>query len=115
MRAHAPLGADLVSEVLTPEQVSWVRGHHERYDGTGYPDRLRGERIPLGARLLAVADAWDARRAGQGRQAGAAGGPTAGAGGGRHRLTALSASPERCPDRPGSAKSLGMSGDAHTP
>jgi HD-GYP domain-containing protein (c-di-GMP phosphodiesterase class II) len=37
-----------------------VRSHHERYDGRGYPDRLRGERIPLHARILAVADAYDA-------------------------------------------------------
>ncbi len=37
-----------------------VRSHHERYDGRGYPDGLRGERIPLHARILAVADAYDA-------------------------------------------------------
>jgi putative two-component system response regulator len=37
-----------------------VRSHHERWDGTGYPDRLRGDQIPLGARILAVVDAWDA-------------------------------------------------------
>lgn len=37
-----------------------VRSHHERFDGRGYPDRLRGERIPLHARILAVADAYDA-------------------------------------------------------
>lgn len=37
-----------------------VRSHHERYDGRGYPDRLRGQRIPLHARILAVADAYDA-------------------------------------------------------
>ena len=37
-----------------------VRHHHERHDGTGYPDRLSGEHIPLGARILAVADAYDA-------------------------------------------------------
>jgi len=37
-----------------------VRSHHERFDGRGYPDRLRGNRIPLHARILAVADAYDA-------------------------------------------------------
>jgi HD-GYP domain-containing protein (c-di-GMP phosphodiesterase class II) len=37
-----------------------VRHHHERYDGNGYPDRLQGEEIPLAARILTVADAFDA-------------------------------------------------------
>jgi len=37
-----------------------VRHHHERYDGTGYPDRLKGNKIPLGARIVGVADAFDA-------------------------------------------------------
>jgi putative two-component system response regulator len=37
-----------------------VRGHHERWDGTGYPDKLAGEAIPLGSRVIAVADAFDA-------------------------------------------------------
>lgn len=40
--------------------MSWVRSHHERVDGQGYPDGLRGEAIPLGARILTVADSWDA-------------------------------------------------------
>jgi HD-GYP domain-containing protein (c-di-GMP phosphodiesterase class II) len=39
--------------------VPAIRHHHERFDGTGYPDRLRGEEIPLGARILFVADAFD--------------------------------------------------------
>lgn len=56
---HAEIGADMVVDVLTPQQVAWVRGHHERWDGGGYPDRLAGEAIPEGARLLGLADAWD--------------------------------------------------------
>lgn len=59
IKAHAALSAEIVSEVLTAEQVRWVRGHHERFDGGGYPDGLAGEEIPDGARVLATADAWD--------------------------------------------------------
>jgi HD-GYP domain-containing protein (c-di-GMP phosphodiesterase class II) len=57
---HAALGAEIVSGVLTAEQVSWIRGHHERWDGNGYPDGLGGDAISAGASLLAIADAWDA-------------------------------------------------------
>lgn len=60
LREHARLGAEIATEVLTPEQVAWIRSHHERPDGRGYPDGLTGETIPHGARLIAVADAWDA-------------------------------------------------------
>jgi len=42
------------------EILQMVRHHHERYDGNGYPDGLSGEQIPLGARILAVADTYDA-------------------------------------------------------
>ena len=59
MREHAELGARIVREALTPEQVSWVRGHHERWDGKGYPDALTAEECPEGARIMALADAWD--------------------------------------------------------
>src|SRR5204863_5628496 len=41
------------------DAVPAIRHHHERFDGTGYPDRLRGEEIPLGARIIHVADALD--------------------------------------------------------
>jgi HD-GYP domain-containing protein (c-di-GMP phosphodiesterase class II) len=56
---HAAIGAEMVADVLDPRQVAWVRGHHERWDGRGYPDGLAGEAIPEGARVLALADAWD--------------------------------------------------------
>lgn len=56
---HAALGAEMVSDVLTAEQAGWVRAHHERWDGTGYPDALRGDAVPEGARVLHLADAWD--------------------------------------------------------
>ena len=58
-RMHAALGAEILSDVLTAEQASWVRAHHERWDGEGYPDRLAGEAIPEGGRILHLADAWD--------------------------------------------------------
>ncbi|MEZ5081352.1 MAG: diguanylate cyclase [Thermoleophilia bacterium] len=60
IESHAALSAAIVSEVLDDEQVAWVRGHHERIDGAGYPDGLIGPEIPDGARLMAVADTWDA-------------------------------------------------------
>jgi HD-GYP domain-containing protein (c-di-GMP phosphodiesterase class II) len=56
---HAALGAEMLADVLAPEQAGWVRAHHERWDGTGYPDGLAGERVPDGARILHLADAWD--------------------------------------------------------
>ena len=59
IREHAALGASIVADVLTEEQVAWVRGHHERPDGRGYPDGLVGDAIPDGARILAVADSFD--------------------------------------------------------
>ncbi|WP_217913284.1 diguanylate cyclase [Miltoncostaea marina] len=59
VKQHAPLGAQIVADVLAADQVGWVRSHHEREDGSGYPDGLRGDAIPMGARILAVADAWD--------------------------------------------------------
>jgi len=60
MRTHSALGAQIVTGVLTDSQVGWIRGHHEAMDGTGYPDGLAGDDIPEGARILALADAWDA-------------------------------------------------------
>jgi diguanylate cyclase (GGDEF)-like protein len=59
VKQHAVLGAQIVQEVLSDEQVAWIRGHHERPDGTGYPDGLASPDIPEGAALLALADAFD--------------------------------------------------------
>ena len=61
MKKHPVIGARIVSGIDSLETVSlWIRHHHERYDGGGYPDGLRGEEIPLGSRIIAVADAFDA-------------------------------------------------------
>lgn len=60
IREHPALGAQIVTDLLDPEQVQWIHSHHERPDGAGYPDGLRASEIPLGAALIAVADAWDA-------------------------------------------------------
>jgi len=53
-------GSMLASFSLFKECARYVRGHHERWDGQGYPDQLKGEAIPVGARIIAVADAFDA-------------------------------------------------------
>jgi diguanylate cyclase (GGDEF)-like protein/putative nucleotidyltransferase with HDIG domain len=60
IEAHAAAGARIVAGALTEEQVGWIRWHHERMDGGGYPDGLTEPLIPDGARVLAVADAFDA-------------------------------------------------------
>lgn len=57
---HAVVGAWMVSSVGNADVVAAVRHHHERWDGTGYPDGLAGSDIPLFARVIAVADAYDA-------------------------------------------------------
>lgn len=58
---HPVIGADILSNVEFPyEVVPIVKHHHEKYDGSGYPDGLKGEEIPLGARILTVVDCYDA-------------------------------------------------------
>ncbi len=60
IKLHAPRGAEMVSDLGDTELTEMVAHHHERLDGTGYPSRLAGEAIPLGARIIAVADTFDA-------------------------------------------------------
>lgn len=71
MQAHTTLGADTLAEVARKHPFALgffetaadiARYHHERWDGTGYPARLAGESIPLAARILAIADVYDALR-----------------------------------------------------
>jgi HD-GYP domain-containing protein (c-di-GMP phosphodiesterase class II) len=61
MEAHPSIGADLVARMHAYRDcVEVIRHHHERWDGGGYPSRLVGDRTPIGARVIAVADAFDA-------------------------------------------------------
>jgi len=61
MRRHPRIGADILRGIsFLDEAAIIVLSHHERYDGRGYPRGLRGDEIPLGARIFAVADAFDA-------------------------------------------------------
>ncbi|UQN08404.1 HD domain-containing phosphohydrolase [Deinococcus sp. QL22] len=62
MQRHSTIGDELVARIptVTAQARSVVRHHHERWDGTGYPDRLAGTDIPVGARIFSVADVYDA-------------------------------------------------------
>jgi response regulator RpfG family c-di-GMP phosphodiesterase len=62
IKAHAPLGERILTPFLggSPIVLRIVRSHHERLDGSGFPDALRGDEIPLEARIVAVVDAFDA-------------------------------------------------------
>jgi diguanylate cyclase (GGDEF)-like protein/putative nucleotidyltransferase with HDIG domain len=60
MQRHAEEGARIIDRLgFLGDAVPAIRHHHERFDGTGYPERLQGEEIPLGARIIHVADALD--------------------------------------------------------
>jgi diguanylate cyclase (GGDEF)-like protein len=60
IRAHPKAGADIVSSVALPYPVAhFIMSHHERWDGKGYPAGLKGEEIPLGARILSAVDYFD--------------------------------------------------------
>ena len=60
MQAHAVLGYEIVQAAGLPQEARWVRHHHERVDGRGYPDGLAGDAIPLESRIILVADAYEA-------------------------------------------------------
>ena len=61
IEAHPVIGASITEQVkFDSEIIDMVRHHHERFDGNGYPDRLKGEEISRNARILAVADTLDA-------------------------------------------------------
>ncbi|MGK2932726.1 MAG: HD-GYP domain-containing protein [Solirubrobacterales bacterium] len=60
IKLHPGAGAEMVADLNDPELMAIVRHHHERIDGGGYPDGLSGEEIPIGARVIAVADTFDA-------------------------------------------------------
>ena len=66
VRTHPEVGAAILADIDTWEDVRLiVRHHHEHYNGAGYPDRLRGGDIPLGARIVSVVDAFDVMRTGR--------------------------------------------------
>ena len=65
MREHVELSSRIVGSILSEEQVGWIRAHHERPDGAGYPASLGEHEISDGAGLLALADAWDVMVAGR--------------------------------------------------
>lgn len=61
IKEHTVIGAEILKNIsLIPHVAEVARSHHEHYDGTGYPDGLAGEDIPLSARIVAIADSYDA-------------------------------------------------------
>jgi len=60
LREHPELGFQLLEGLGVAPVDAWVRHHHEFWDGSGYPHGLQGEEIPLGSRIILVADAFDA-------------------------------------------------------
>jgi response regulator RpfG family c-di-GMP phosphodiesterase len=61
IREHPEIGERILSPIIRdPAVLAAIRNHHERFDGEGYPDRLQGDRIPLLARVLTIADCFDA-------------------------------------------------------
>ncbi|MHB9093849.1 MAG: HD-GYP domain-containing protein [Eubacteriales bacterium] len=61
MKKHSVIGSDIVNSFEhLQEHAVLVKHHHERVGGRGYPDKIKGDGIPLGARILAVADTYDA-------------------------------------------------------
>lgn len=71
MQAHTTIGAETLEQVARQHgsaraflrmAIDVIRHHHERHDGTGYPDRLSGSDIPLAARIVSICDVYDALR-----------------------------------------------------
>ena len=60
LQRHPQIGYRMLESLGVEPIADWVLHHHERWDGSGYPERLRGEEIPIGARVIFVADAYDA-------------------------------------------------------
>jgi diguanylate cyclase (GGDEF)-like protein len=60
MKTHSVLGEAIIGAAEMPLEAQWVRHHHERVDGSGYPDGLAGEEIPIESRIIHVADAFEA-------------------------------------------------------
>jgi putative nucleotidyltransferase with HDIG domain len=60
LERHPQIGHRMLESLGVDPVADWVLHHHERWDGSGYPDGVRGEKIPLGARIIFVADAYDA-------------------------------------------------------
>jgi HD-GYP domain-containing protein (c-di-GMP phosphodiesterase class II) len=66
IRQHPVLGADILIPLTFFKEIApMIRHHHERFDGSGYPDGIKGSRIPLGARILAVCDVFETMTAGR--------------------------------------------------
>jgi diguanylate cyclase (GGDEF)-like protein len=65
LRRHPEIGERMLAGSRLENVAPWLRHHHERMDGAGYPDGLAGEAIPLESRILAVANAWDHLRSGR--------------------------------------------------
>ena len=64
MKTHVTRGSEILKDfTLIDHVVEGARYHHERYDGNGYPDKLKGEEIPLYGRIISIADAFDAMTA----------------------------------------------------
>ena len=63
MKGHTINGGKILGEIMIPHIVEGALSHHERYDGKGYPNGLKGEEIPLFGRIIGVADAFDAMTA----------------------------------------------------
>jgi putative nucleotidyltransferase with HDIG domain len=61
VKRHSEIGEHILAPIADDKEIlKLVRNHHERYDGSGYPDQLKSSQIPIGARILAVADAYEA-------------------------------------------------------